>query len=251
MSQVLHIKYRRVFLIVFILATYYIIQATAPAAQAQTMSNSSYILQMSNLNTAAGKPTGDSYKLNLTVGQTAPGLYTGDNYKIRAGFQYISSIIRFSFSISQTVIDFGTLTATNPVTRASDLTISNGSANGYSITASENHQLQVAASGALIPDATCDNGTCTPTTSAAWTNTLTYGFGYRCDNVTGTDCASGFSDATYYKQFSASPSAQTVMSGTNVGKNKKSTITYKVNISGTQAAGLYTNTIAYIATPTF
>ena len=56
-------------------------------AWAQTMSNSSYILQMGNLNQAAGRPTGPSYKLNITVGQTGPGLYSGANYTVRAGFQ--------------------------------------------------------------------------------------------------------------------------------------------------------------------
>jgi len=224
---------------------------TASSAKALTMSNSNYILQMGNLNTAAGKPTGGDYKLGLTVGQTAPGLYTGTNYKVRAGFWYVRSIIPFAFSISETLIDFGTLSPTNPVTRTNTLTVSNGSANGYAVTASENHQLLVPASGALIPDTTCDNGTCTPTQSAVWTNTLTYGFGYRCTNVSGTDCATGFTVSTFYKQFAASPSAQTVMTGPNVGRNKQTQITYKVNISGAQAAGLYSNVIMYIATPTF
>jgi len=200
---------------------------------------------------SSGKPTGDNYKMGVTTGQTAPGLFSGTNYKVKSGFQYIHSIIPFAFSIDNIDINFGTLTANNPVTRTSNLTVSNGSAAGYSVTASENHQLLVPATGALIPDTTCDNGTCTETTSAAWTNSLTYGFGYRCDNVTGTDCATGFTSADNYKQFDASPSAQTVMSGANVGRNKEVQITYKVNISTTQAAGLYTNTIMYIATPTF
>lgn len=222
----------------------------APRANALTMSNANWILQMGNLNMAAGKPTGPNNKLGFTMGQTAPGLYSGTNYKVKAGFQYIHSIIYFAFRISETFIDFGTLSATTPVTRTNNLIVSNGSAGGYSVTASEDHQLLVPASGAIIPNTTCDNGSCTDTNSALWTNVLTYGFGYRCDNVTGTDCASGF-DADKYKQFSASPSATTVMSGANVGRNKEVTITYKLNISGTQAAGLYTNKIMYIATPTF
>lgn len=218
------------------------------------MQNINYILRMANLNTAAGKPENENYKLGITVGQTAPGLYTGDNYKVRAGFQYIHSIIRFSFSISSLLIDFGVLDPTTPVTRTNTLTVSNGSAFGYSVTASENHELLVPASGQLIPDTTCDDGTCTQSTSAAWASNLTYGFGYRCDNITGTDCASGFSTSTFYKQFadaSKSEAPVAVMSGTNVGRSKKVQITYKVNVSTSQAAGLYTNVITYIATPTF
>lgn len=222
--------------------------------QALNMSNSLYILQMGNLNSGAGKPTNSSYKLGVTIGQTGPGLYSGVNYKVRSGFQYISSIVRFRFSIDATLIDFGTLTAASPVTRSSVLTITNGSAGGYSVTAYENHQLLVPAIGTLIPDTTCDDGSCTESTSAAWTSNLTYGFGYRCDNEVGTDCAPGFSTSTFYKQFADNASSETtqaVMTGTVLGRNIKSRISYKVNVAATQPAGLYTNQIIYVATPTY
>lgn len=219
-----------------------------------TMSNSNWIIDFANLNMTSGKPTGTNYKVSNTVGQIAPGLYTGTNYTVRAGFQYVYSIIPFRFSISNLEIDFGTLTPTNPVTRTSTLTVSIGSANGYTVTAFENHALLIPGNGQMIPDTTCDSGTCSETTSSAWTSTLAYGFGYRCDNVSGTDCASGFSSGNNYKQFannSLNELSQPVMVGTNVGRNKQATITYKVNISGTQPPGSYTNQIVYMAVPTF
>jgi len=218
---------------------------------AQTMSNNNYILRFGNFNTAAGKESGGGFTLNLTVGQTAPGLYTGTNFKIRAGFQYIKSIIPFSFSISQTSIDFGALSPTIASTRTNTLTVSNGSAFGYTVTASENHRLLVPSSGQMIPDTTCDSGTCTTTSPGAWTLPGTYGFGYTCTNLSGTDCAGGFSSGTNFAPFAASPSAVTVMSSTNVGRGRQAQITYKLNISNTQVAGLYTNVINYIATPSF
>ncbi|MDO8460853.1 MAG: hypothetical protein Q7S38_00245 [bacterium] len=221
-------------------------------ASASYMSGDNYILQLGTFGTAAGKPTGGDYKLGVTVGQTAPGLYTGTNYKVKAGFQYVYPAALFSFTISQTLIDFGIITPTNPVTRTNSLTISNRSANGYTVTASQTSPLK-SSQGATIPDTTCDDGTCTQTTASAWTGTLTYGFGYRCDNQTGTDCATGFTGSIFYKQFadsSNSENAQAVMSGATTG-TKKSQITYKINISGTQAAGTYSNIITYIATPTF
>lgn len=218
------------------------------------MSNSNYILQWGNLNTAAGKPTNASYKLGLTVGQIAPGLFSGDNYKVRSGFQYIHSIIKFRFSITETLVDFGVIEPGTPVTRTHSLIVSNGSAYGYSVYATESAQLHVPVSGAIIPDTTCDDGSCTESTSAAWSSALTYGFGYRCDNETGTDCASGFTTSTFYKQFadsSKNETGQAVMTGTNVGKNKRVRITYKVNVSAVQPAGLYHNIVTYVATPTF
>ncbi len=249
MYKVLSIKYG-FFYLFLILTTFFLILTTVPA-MGQTMTNAYYILQMGNLNSIAGKPTGPTYKVSYTVGQTGANLFSGPNYKVRAGFQYIYSIIPFRFSISSTLVDFGIITPGTPVIRANTLTVSNGSANGYQVTASQNHNLRVNASGNEIPPTTCDGGSCTPTTAAAWTSSLAYGFGYRCDNVTGTDCNSQFSDTTFFRPFIASPSAVAVMSSANVGRSRKSDITYKVNISNIQAAGLYTNIINYIATPTF
>jgi hypothetical protein len=240
-----------VFLILIIYLSTVFLLTNISNSVAQTMTNGNYILQMGNLNSISGKPTGANYKLSFTSGQTPNNLFSGANYKVRAGFQYIYTLIPFSFSISNTFIDFGIISPTSPVTRTNDLTVSNGSAHGYQVTASQNHNLRANTSGFEIQPTTCDAGTCTTTTAAAWTSSLTYGFGYRCDNVTGTDCDSGFSTSTFYKQFVASPSAVSVMSSTNVGRSRKSTITYKVNVSGTQPAGLYTNIINYIAIPTF
>ncbi len=220
---------------------------------AQTsMSNSSYIIRFPNLNSFSGKPSNSQYSLGITGGQLAPGLYSGSNYKIRAGFQYIKSIIPFSFSISSLFIDFGPVTPGAPVTRTNNLTVSNGSAYGYTVLAQENHPLRVNASGVSIPDTTCDSGTCDEQTSGTWSSLTTYGFGYRCDNVSGFDCQSGFSSATSYRQFASSESAelaQPVMRGVNVGRNKQAQITYKINVAATQADGNYENYITFIALP--
>lgn len=246
-----HIKLRFIGLLVVLV---YIGSICAQNAHALTMTNNDYILQLGNLNSFSGNVSNATFNLTDTGGQLAPGLYSNANYRVRAGFQYIKSIIAFRFSISTIFVDFGIIAPTTPVTRSNNLTISNGSAYGYQITAFENHQLLVPASGQFIPNTTCDAGTCTTTTAAAWTSSLTYGFGYRCDNVSGTNCSTDFSTGTFYKQFADNSTGQTavaVMSGTNVGRNMQGQITYKVNIPGTQAAGSYTNVITYIATPTF
>lgn len=227
---------------------------TAQQVLAFTMSNSNWIIDFGNLNMTSGKKSNSNYSITDTVGQIAPGLYSGSSFKVRAGFQYVYSIIPFRFTISSLDINFGVLTPTNPVTRTNELTIYNGTANGYSVKAYEDHSLLKVGTGSMIPDTTCDGGTCSEVTSSAWSNTLTYGFGYRCDNITGTDCGTGFTTSSYYKQFAnntynESPIA--VMAGTNVGRNKKVQITYKVNISGTQPPGDYFNQIIYLAVPTF
>lgn len=219
-----------------------------------TMSSNTYKLKMGNFDTFAGKSSNSNYKAGITGGELGPGLYSGTNYKVRAGFQYINSIIPFQFSVSSQFVNFSTLTPGTPLTRTHTLTISNGSANGYVVTAYEDHPMRLFNYGINIPDTTCDSGSCSETTAALWNNPLTYGFGYRCDDITGTNCPSAFSTSNYYKQFAdaeKSENPQVVMSGSNVGRNFKSQITYKINIASTQQAGLYQNIITYIATPTY
>jgi len=234
----------------------------AQGANAQTMSNGTYKLQMGNLNSIAGESSSSNYNLSITSGETAPGLYEGANFKVKAGFQYVprgSSV--FSFSVSNTLIDFGILSPTNPVSRATTLTVSNSSAPSYQITASENHQLLVAKTGAIIADTTCDRGTCTQNQASEWASTLTYGFGYRCEAISiisngakSSACIendTSFSTPNYFKQFadtSKKEKAQIVVKG-GKGSGQKATITYKVNISSSQAAGNYSNSVTYIAVP--
>jgi len=229
-------------------------------AYATNMSNAFYFLQMGNLNSFASRKSGSGYILQDTGGQIAPGLYSasGVNYQVKAGFQYVprgaraGGVAGFAFAVSSQIIDFGKLTPSNPLTRTQTLTITNGSAYGYRVTIAENHQMLVANSGARIPDTSCDNGSCTPTTAALWTNPLTYGLGYRCDNVSGTPCV--FTTSNYYTQLANNEFGQipqNILAGTNVVSNNQATITYKVNISGSQPPGDYANIVTYVATPTF
>src|SRR6185312_9640643 len=98
----------------------------------------------------------------------------------------------------------------------------------------------------------CDNGTCTPEIAASWTNALTYGFGYRCDSKETNLCDVQFSTPYYFKSFpdkSSAHAAEPIMISRK--GQSQATITYKVNISGTQKTGGYYNSITYLAIPNF
>lgn len=214
--------------------------------------NDKYILHEGNFNYTSGEASGSNYGLTFTGGQLAQGFFSGPNFSVRSGFQYYYSIIPFEFSISSQFVDFGPLIPGTPVTRTNRLILSNGSAFGYDVVAYENNALRIVSTGNDIPDTTCDSGTCSETTAALWSQNTTYGFGYRCDNITGTECNSGFNTPDYYKQFSnfeQNETPESVMGGPNVGEDFETEITYKVNVSSTQPAGLYQNQITYIATP--
>lgn len=221
-----------------------------PVLAVHPLSSDNYQIDWPNLNMGAGVPSSTNYNLGVTTGQTAPGLYTSTGYKVRAGFQYIHSIIPFSFKLSKISVDFGSLTVGTPSTDTIGLTVNSGSAGGYSVTTQENNPLTSTAAS-TIPDTTCDpTDTCTEVDAGTWAQSTTYGFGY---NMSGTDVPSEFSGGKYkqYADISGAETPQAVMSGSNVGIGKTSSMTLKVNISGTQPAGVFKNIITFIATPTY
>ena len=219
------------------------------------MRSSDYELQMPNLNFSAGNVSSSEYKLGFTGGQNMPGPYTSTGYWLGAGFWYIKTIIPFAFSISNTVVDFNVLSVGVASTAATTLTVSAGGAGGYQVTVQEDHELLVDSIGALIANTTGDNGDITESNAGTWQQSTTYGFGY---TMYGNDVPTPFPTAApagnSFKQFadiSKDKTAQVIMSRNAVGKNRSSTLVYKVNISPVQVAGRYHNVITYIATPTF
>lgn len=235
------------FLFAFLSAMYCVL-STANAQERVESEN--YRIIFPNFNSGAGIPTSDGYRLNTTLGQTAPGLYSSTGYRVKAGFQYINSIIPFSFSISDLEINFGTLTPNSPTTDSSTITVSAGGAGGYKILASENGQLSTLDGSNSIIDTLCDT-TCDEDTAGSWTSTTKYGFGF---NMSGDDIPSDFINANYFRQFSdrsLSEAPSIIMSSNNVGRSRTATITYKVNVSNLQPAGTYQNVIMFTAVPSY
>ena len=217
------------------------------------MDSSRYRIQFGNVNITSGNKSSTNYKLSDTVGQTAAGEFQSNGYIIKAGFQYIHSIIPFRFSISNTKINFGTVFPNTPLTQTITLTVSFGGAGSYQVTAIEEGPMRTFEGGSSIPDTSCDGGgnTCTEYLAKPWTSNSAYGFGY---NMSGQDIPSDFVDSTYYRPFpdrTQNESPAVVMSSPNVGKNRQSTVTFKLNVSPIQPAGNYQTVINFVATPSF
>ncbi len=220
-------------------------------SQAENLRSDTFRIDMGTINMTGGRKTSSSYNLTDTVGQTFQGQFDSNGYRVRAGFQYIHSLIRFSFTISDLTIDLGTLAAQTPSTATNILTISTGNAYGYTVKAIENHELRANTND--IPDTACDSGTaCTITNANVWASNTDYGFGY---NMSGTDVdTTDFVDSTYYRPFSNDEdvdSPATVMLSTGIATSSAATVTYKANISAIQPAGYYTTAIRFIAIPSF
>lgn len=226
--------------------------STSQKIQADNLNSASFWIKMGTINMTGGQKTSSSFTLNDTVGQTFQGAFDSTGYKVRAGFQYVRPNIPFRFIISSLDINFGTVAVGIGSTAANTLTISNGSS-GYAVRVLEDHPLRLIGLANTIPNTTCDGGTpCTISAANIWNSSSYFGFGY---NMSGQDVnTSDFVNSTYFKPFpndSGSESPVTVMSRNSVTKSSVATVTYKVNISGSQAAGKYQNSIQYIATPTY
>ena len=153
----------------------------------------------------------------------------------------------FSFSISSNIIDYGPLTPTNPVYRTIDLVISKGSSRGYSVFAFANRELSDVNNNS-IPDTTCDNGTCSETSSAQWSGNLSFGFGYRCE-IEASPCSKDFLIENSFKQFANDSKSEEYQAIIKSIDSKKAKIEYKINISNNQAKSSYSNSITFIAIP--
>lgn len=203
---------------------------------------------MGNFNMTSGTKSSAGYSLTDTVGQTAAGLFSSAGYFVKAGFQYLYTLYPFSFEISDLAIDLGSLTPNDFKSDTNTLTVS-APGQGYSVSTYEINRLKSGTN--YIADTGCNSGSCTQDNADVWDNTAALGFGY---NAAGDDVTSDFEGPTYFRPFpdlSLGDSPQAVMTTAAAGKSRTATVTYKVNIGGSQAAGDYTTQIIYIATPVY
>ncbi len=224
---------------------------------AENLDSDNFKIQMSTINITGGKKSNQSGTINLsdTVGQTFQGQFDSNGFRIRAGFQYINDLLPFIFLISDLHLDFGVLYPLSPSYVSNNLTIVTGTAYGYNVKVIENHALQTESTPPItIPDTACDASyPCTINDANVWTNhTVAYGLGYSMSGA-GVD-TSDFINLNYYRPFpnnSLNQSPVTIMSSPFATTSATSTVTYKANISGYQAAGDYQNNIQFIATPIY
>lgn len=244
-------NFLKIFKLFVVIFSFSLFAFSLKCVYAVTMNSDSYRIQWGNINMGGGKATKPgSYNLGITMGQIAPGQYGETGYVVRAGFQYIHSIVPFTFSISDLSIDFGSLTPQSLTTDSNILTVSAGGAGGYQVLAFEDHPLRSEA-GTTIVDTVCDNGNCTKTSAEVWQQTTTYGFGF---NINGDDVPSDFVDTTYFRPFAdfeTYGAGEEIMASSEATRSAQATVTYQVNIEPLQEAGNYANGIVFIAVPRY
>lgn len=233
----------------FLLAVYLVFSTSIFAAN---MSSGNYKIHFGNINIGGKENSSATYRLDVSLGQTAAKKFTSTGYIVKAGFQYVHILYPFTFRLSDTSIDFGSILPNTPATQSLTVSISHRG-QGYEVKAYEDHPLRRISGGNNIPDTSCNGGvqTCTETSANVWTSTSAYGFGY---NASGNDITADFVDSTYYRPFadkSAAESAATFMSSNQAVKDRQATITMKVNVSPIDPAGTYQTVVNFIAVPKY
>lgn len=235
----------------FALTIIFTVFMTASGIQAFEARSTNYKMQMGNFNYTAGEKESASYWFHDTGGELAPGQSDSGSYTILAGFEYIASIIPFTFEISNNNINFGTLVPETPATASTTLTITSGAAYGYRVTAQANNPMQNQGyAGVFIPDVEGDNSDITHLQEGAWNNNTTYGFGYTLSNLTSTHAVFTSGYRAFADQ-SNSEEPVNVMFSPGVIDQSAVEVTYKINVSPIQEAGVYENIVTYIATGTY
>ncbi len=151
-----------------------------------------------------------------------------------------------SFSLDSDQISFDPLAPTNPLTRAQNLTLKSASIPSAMISLIQD-QLFTDFVNNQIPNTSCDNGTCTLKKSDLWSNTLTYGFGFRCEGT--FVCEKAFTENDAFRPLPLQDSEAFDINypiSTDIDHLR---YTYKLNVAGSQPRGTYRSNIRYIILP--
>jgi hypothetical protein len=152
-----------------------------------------------------------------------------------------------------TSVPFGIISPNSFYQGCQDLIVSTNAGNGYSVTVQESSVMRTADGRFSIPDTTCDGGTCSESTAAAWTNATKNGFGHTCFNQLNHDCNAAYSSGTNFRQvanMAAGETAQSVMSSSTAA-TATGRVKYRLSAGAAQAAGTYTTIITYTILGTF
>jgi len=219
------------------------------SAYAADMVSEDFAIQGGNLNMTSGSKASEGFKLTDTVGQSAAGYFSSNGFLIRAGFQYIYSVIPFQFTLSKNSIDLGTLAPETPGKDSIDMKVLTGGAGGYQVTLAADKKL-TSNEGMTIENTSCDQN-CKKNKANLWVSLQTYGFGY---NVGGEDVPGDFLSENYFRPIVIAADGEEpeiVMSGKNYAREHAAKITFKANVSDNQEAGIYQNQLSFVAVPTF
>ncbi len=216
---------------------------------AQEMSSQNFRIQGGNFNMTSGNKSSENFKLADVVGQTAAGIFATKGYLVQAGFLNSAASSAFNFTVTPSVVDFGTLVPNTFAERQVIILVSSGESPGYSVTVIENQPLSTSA-GAQIPDTSCDvegGKICSLSQAAKWSSNNIYGFGFR---LQGNTVPRDFFQEDFFRPFGQiikNDNPVLIMQSHSPKVTHQAIMTLRVNVDQNQPVGQYRNTINFTA----
>lgn len=198
---------------------------------ADVMSSDNYKIFSDVLSVGGAYSTSSNYGLSDTVGEigVSPVSSTSSNFEIQGGFWGMSSSSVLSVVFSSNSISLGTLSSTEIATASQTMTVTTNAYAGYTTT--------IQTSGPLSSG--------TDTIAAVSDGSVTAGTAEYGIRTSGTNAQMNSSDS------GISTSAQTLAQTTAAIIADQTTITYKASVSGSTAAGSYSQTVTFTTTANF
>lgn len=222
--------------------------ATTLPVQAETMHGSGYRLETNMFNTFTKQKIVVDSGGNSQDSSVQDSSSENSNSPVPTQSGSITDTLPFtlSLSVNPTRLDFGVLTAGEPIQRSMNIKMM--AARGATVQIAE--QTPLMSGETVIPDTTCDAGECTPASSGKWESPLVFGFGYNC---TSNAVCQGFEGKQSYKplaNLSEDMAPQNVIT-TYGPQNTATDLNFKVNIPPTSEGKEYNNTITLYALPNY
>jgi len=227
-------KYNKIFILfLVILLSFYL------KSMAYVMSSPNYQILKDSVNVGGLPEDSTNYKMWETIGEVGTGKLSSSSYSLIAGYQnYASNPPSISFSISDTLLNLGTLTPGNTATAGpSTLTVSTNASNGVIISVGDNNN-GLSTSSYTIP-------------AKASSALGTEGYGVYGQNPSGGLSVSEGFDNDSVSDVAISTSFQTFANSSTSVDNASVDLYVKAIISNTTGAGSYSDTITIIATGKF
>ena len=219
--------------------------------EAQDMNSSNYKLQGGNFNTSSAAQSSSGFRLVDLVGQTSAEVFSAKGYIIQSGFLNRAANSSLFFSISPTILNFGSLTPNKPVTDNLIITVGSGNFPGYTIYVAQNKQLSTEA-GAQIPNTLCDafkNKICNIDKGNEWSENTSYGFGY---NIQGQTVPININKSYIFRPFASLAVKENpviIMQSHESKTSHSAGMIVKLNVSKDQPVGIYENSLIFNVLP--
>lgn len=241
------------FIITFLLVltfAFYLLTLSYSKAIALEMSSEYYKIKGSDLTISSTTPSSSDDKATRLQNDNYLLQFDTLGYSSKTGLSYLKSSRPFTFSLSNTKIEFGTLKPAQPVVQSTQIVIENGPTRGYQFLLAELDSLS-SKNGTKIPDTTCegDKNQCTILLSKPWNSNTNYGYGF---GLIGKNIPNDFKNISYFRPFiniSKDHKPITILSSNQHNITNQLIINFKLNLPALSDKGPYQNEIVMYAIP--